>query len=121
MEIKVRFKNKVAEPLMNATDFCIQTREKTDKTHFYSLMFKVCYSDGVFKTYSFNSADEDLLKALLDRITEKGEFLFDTACKVCAQTSQGTALDYDGYLAMTKAGELDGELKFSGGDYVITA
>jgi len=121
MDIKVRFKNKMSEPVLNATDFCIQTRERADKTCFYSLMFKVCYSDGVSKTYSFNSTDEALLKTLLERIEAKGEFLFNTTCNVCEQTTQGAALNYDKYLALTETGELDGELNFVGGDYVITA
>jgi len=119
MEIQVRFKNKISEPLMRATDFCIESKETPEKT-MYSLVFKVCHSEGVFKTYSFDSCDENLLKALLEKITAKGQFLYDTACKVCKQSNQGTALNYDMYLDMTKSGELDGELKFAGGDYVIT-
>ena len=119
--IKVRFKNKIAEPLMNATDFRLQAREQSDNTYLYSLVFKVCYSDGVFKSYRFDSCDEALLQTLLERITAKGEFVFDTACKVCEQTSQGAALNYDSYLALSQSGELEGELKFVGGDYVITA
>ena len=120
MEVKVRFKNKISEPLMRATDFSIRSKQKKGET-MYSLEFKVCMSEGVFKTYSFDSHDEKLLKDLLDRITVKGEFLFNTACNACEETIRCTELDYDKYLALTKSGELAGELKFGGGDYVITA
>jgi len=119
--IKVRFKNKIAEPLMNATDFRLQAREMRDKTYLYSLAFKVCYSDGTTKTYHFDSTDEALLKALLEKIKAKGEFVFDTACKACLEADQDTALDYDSYLALSQSGEVEGELKFAGGDYVIIA
>ncbi|MCL2828337.1 MAG: hypothetical protein FWD99_06315 [Oscillospiraceae bacterium] len=119
MNAKVRFKNKISEPLMDATDFCIQTKAMPDKT-VYSLEFKVCYSEGVVKTYSFDSHDEKLIQDLFDRIAAKGEFLFDTACKACAQTIKCTELDYDMYLALTQSGEIEGDLKFAGGDYVVT-
>ena len=104
---------------MDCSDFCIKTKKKRDKT-FYSLEFTVCKSMGVSETYSFDSHDETLLKALLDQIMAKGEFLFDTDCKVCDKTIRCTELDYDKYLELTKSGELEGELKFAGGDYVIT-
>jgi hypothetical protein len=119
MEAKVRFKNKISEPLMKATDFSIRTKEKKGQT-FHSLEFKVCMSEGVNKTYSFDSHDELLLKKLLNKITEKGEFLFDLGCKACEETIRCTELDYDKYIELTQSGELTGELKFGGGDYVIT-
>ncbi|MCL2381043.1 MAG: hypothetical protein FWC64_05550 [Treponema sp.] len=115
MEAQVRFKNKISEPLYKATDFGIKTRKKKDTT-IYSLEFTVCKSMGVSKVYSFDSTDEKMLKALLGKIEEKGEFLFDEACKACDQT----ALDYDSYLALSQSGELKGELKFGDGGYVIT-
>jgi len=115
MEVKVRLKNKISEPLMTATDFAIKTKTRKGQT-IHSLEFKVCKSMGITDTYSFDSTDEALLKTLLEKITAKGEFLFNHACKACTQT----ALDYDMYLALSKSGELDGELKFGGGDYVIT-
>jgi len=117
-EIKVRLKNKVSEPLMTATDFCIKEKKKKDKVY-YSLEFRVCKSMGISDTYSFDSADEKLLKALMKKITTKGEFLFDRACKACK--CKKTAMDYDAYLEMSKCGELKAsDLKFRGGDYVIT-
>jgi len=119
MSMKVRFKNKISEPLMDVVDLNIRAKEKNGKT-VYSLEFKVCYSGGVFKTYSFDSHDEKLIKDLHDRIVAKGEFLFDTACTACEQTIRCTELDYDKYLEMTKCGELSGELKFAGVDYVVT-
>jgi uncharacterized protein YaaR (DUF327 family) len=117
MEVKVRFKNKISEPLYKATDFAIRTKKKKNDT-FYSLEFTVCKSMGVSKTYSFDSHDEKMLKALLERIKEKGEFLFDEACKACTKT----ALDYDQYKELASCGELKGgELKFGDkDDYVIT-
>jgi len=115
MEAKVRFKNKISEPLMKATDFSIRTRKKKDET-VYSLEFTVCKSMGISETYSFDSTDEKLLETLLDRIADKGEFLFDEACNACDKT----ALDYDMYIKLAQSGELDGELKFGDGDYVIT-
>ena len=119
MEIKVRFKNKIAEPLMNATDFVVLTKEKKGKTY-HSLEFKVDYSMGIKKTYSFDSHDERLIKDLYHSIMTKGEFLFDTVCPACEETVHCTEMDYDKYVEMTKCGELSGELKFAGGDYVIT-
>ena len=119
MEVKVRFKNKISEPLMKAIDFKVFAMEKKGKT-VHCLEFKVDYSMGVKKTYSFNSHDEKLIKDLYDRILAKGEFLFDTVCKACEETVHCTELDYDKYLEMTKCGELSGELKFGGEDYVIT-
>ena len=119
MEAKVRFKNKISEPLMKATDFAIKTRKKRDKT-FYSLEFTVCKSMGITETYSFDSHDEKLLRTLLDQIAAKGEFLFDADCKACEKTIRCTEMDYDRYLELTQSGELQGELKFAGGDYVIT-
>ena len=116
MEAKVRFKNKISEPLYTASDFVIRSKKKRDAT-VYSLEFNVCKSMGVSKTYSFDSPDENLLKALLERIKAKGEFLFDEACKACDQT----ALDYERYVELSKSGELSGELKFGDkDDYVIT-
>ena len=120
MEIKVRFKNKISEPLMAATDFGVRKKEKKGKTT-HSLEFTVCYSMGVSKQYSFDSHDERLIKDLHDRILEKGEFLFDSGCQACEETISCTELDYDKYLAMTEAGEIEGgELKFAGRDYIIT-
>jgi len=119
MEAQVRFKNKISEPLLKATDFGIKTKTKKDKT-WYSLEFTVCRSMGISATYSFDSHDKKLLETLLEQIKAKGEFLFDEDCKVCEKTVRCTELDYDKYVAMTKAGELKGELKFAGGDYVIT-
>jgi len=115
MEAKVRFKNKISEPLMKATDFSIKTRNKKGQTY-YSLEFTVCKSMGVNETYSFDSTDEKMLRALLDKIETRGEFLFDEACKACDKT----ALDYDMYRKLADSGELGGELKFGDGDYVIT-
>ena len=119
MEAKVRFKNKISEPLMSATDFGIKTKKKRGET-FYSLEFTVCKSMGISETYSFDSHDEKLLKTLLDQIMAKGEFLFDADCKACEKTIRCTEMDYDKYLELTRSGELEGELKFAGGDYVIT-
>ena len=119
MEVKVRFKNKISEPLMTATDFRIKSKTKRGET-VYSLEFIVCKSMGVSEMYSFDSHDEKLLEKLLVQIKDKGEFLFDTDCKVCEKTIRCTELDYDKYVEMTKCGELKGELKFAGGDYVIT-
>ena len=119
MEAKVRFKNKISEPLMDCSDFCIKTKTKQGVT-FYSLEFVVCKSMGVSETYSFDSHDETLLKKLLEQIKTKGEFLFDTDCKACEKTIRCTELDYDKYVEMSQCGELKGELKFAGGDYVIT-
>jgi len=119
LEAKVRFKNKISEPLMKATDFNIKAKKKRDKT-FYSLEFTVCKSMGISEVYSFDSHDERLLQKLLEQITAKGEFLFDEGCKACEKTIRCTELDYDKYLEMTQSGALDGELKFAGGDYVIT-
>ncbi|MCL2574143.1 MAG: hypothetical protein FWE34_06310 [Defluviitaleaceae bacterium] len=119
MEVKVRFKNKISEPLMTATDFCVRTKEKKGKT-LHCLEFKVDYSMGIKKTYNFDSHDEKLIKDLYDGILTKGEFLYDTVCPACEETVHCTELDYDKYLEMTKCGELSGELKFAGGDYVIT-
>jgi len=116
MEAKVRFKNKISEPLYSATGFAIRARKKRDTT-IYSLEFTVCKSMGVKKTYSFDSPDEALLKALLESIKAKGEFLFDEACGACDKT----ALDYERYVELSKSGELKGELKFGDrDDYVIT-
>jgi len=119
MAVKVRFKNKISEPLMEATDFVVKAKKKRDKTY-YSLEFTVCKSMGISETYSFDSHDEKLLKTLLDQIMAKGEFLFDEGCKACEKTIRCTEMDYDKYLEITKSGELQGELKFAGGDYVIT-
>jgi len=119
MEVKVRFKNKISEPLMTATDFCVKAKKKRNETY-YSLEFTVCKSMGVTETYSFDSHDEKLLRTLLEQILAKGEFLFDIDCKVCEKTVRCTELDYDKYLEMTQSGELKGELKFAGKDYVIT-
>jgi len=119
MEAKVRFKNKISEPLMSATDFSIKTKQKRGET-FYSLEFTVCKSMGISEVYSFDSHDEKLLKTLLDQIIAKGEFLFDEGCKACDKTIRCTEMDYDKYIEMTESGELKGELKFAGGDYVIT-
>jgi len=119
MIVKVRFKNKIAEPLMNATDFCVKTKEKKGKTY-HCLEFKVDYSMGIKKTYSFDSHDEKLINDLYDRISNKGEFLFDTLCTACEETISCTELDYDKYVEMSKCGELSGELKFGGEDYVVT-
>jgi len=119
MEAKVRFRNKISEPLMQATDFGIKTKKKRGET-FYSLEFTVCKSMGVSETYSFDSHDEGLLQTLFDRIKDKGEFLFDTDCKVCEKTIRCTELDYDKYIELTKSDGESGELKFAGGDYVIT-
>ena len=119
MEAKVRFKNKISEPLMKATDFRVFSKTKKGKT-LYSLEFVVDYSMGVKKTYNFDSHDEQLIKDLHDRILAKGEFLFDTLCKACEETINCTELDYDRYVEMTKCGELSGELKFGGTDYVVT-
>jgi len=116
MEVKVRFKNKISEPLYTATNFAVRSRKKKNET-VYSLEFTVCKSMGVSKTYSFDSHDEKMLNALLERIRAKGEFLFDEACKACDKT----ALDYDSYVKMAQGGELKGELKFGDkDDYVIT-
>jgi hypothetical protein len=104
---------------MTATDFGIKTKTKKGNT-VHSLEFTVCKSMGVNETYSFDSHDKKLLETLLEQIKVKGEFLFDEDCKVCEKTVRCTELDYDKYVAMTKAGELKGELKFAGGDYVIT-
>ena len=119
MEVKVRFKNKIAEPLMKATDFAVCTKEKKGETY-YCLEFKVDYSMGIKKTYSFDSHDKKLIKDLCDRILAKGEFLFDTVCPMCEETIHCTELDYDKYVEKSKCGELSGELKFAGGDYVVT-
>ena len=119
MEVKVRFKNKISEPLMSATDFCIKSKKKKGETY-YCLEFVVCKSMGVSETYSFDSHDEKLLVVLLENIEAKGEFLFDTDCKACEKTIRCTELDYDKYVEMSQCGELKGELKFAGGDYVIT-
>ena len=119
MEIKVRFANKISEPLMKATDFKVFPMEKKGKT-IHVLEFQADYSMGVKKTYHFESHDEKLIKDLHDRILAKGEFLFDTGCKACEETIHCTELDYDKYLEMSKCGELSGELKFGGEDYVIT-
>jgi len=119
MVVKVRFKNKIAEPLMNATDFCIKSKEKKGKT-VYCLEFKADYSMGIKKTYSFDSYDEKLIKDLYDRICTKGEFLFDTLCTACEETIHCTELDYDKYVEMGECGQLGGELKFGGKDYVVT-
>ena len=118
MDIKVRFKNKIAEPLMSATDFSIKTKKRRDDTY-YSLEFTVCKSMGISETYSFDSHDEKLLTTLLEQIMAKGEFLFDTDCKACEKTIRCTEMDYDKYLELTQSG-VDGELKFAGKDYVIT-
>ena len=116
MEVKVRFKNKISEPLYTASNFAVRTRKKKNET-VYSLEFTVCKSMGVSKTYSFDSHDEKMLNALLEMIKAKGEFLFDEACKACEET----ALDYDRYKELAKDGELKGELKFGDkDDYVIT-
>ncbi|MCL2617454.1 MAG: hypothetical protein FWD98_00225 [Defluviitaleaceae bacterium] len=115
MEAKVRFKNKISEPLMTATDFGIKTRTRKGET-VYSLEFTVCKSMGVSEVYSFDSTDEKLLRALLSKIEASGEFLFDEACKVCDKT----ALDYDRYVELAQSGEIGGELKFGDGGYVIT-
>ncbi|MCL2857492.1 MAG: hypothetical protein FWE19_07250 [Oscillospiraceae bacterium] len=104
---------------MTATDFGVKAKKKHDKIY-YSLEFTVCKSMGVSEVYSFDSHDEKLLKTLLDQIMAKGEFLFDTDCKACDRTIRCTELDYDKYVEMTESGELKGELKFAGGDYVIT-
>jgi hypothetical protein len=116
MEVKVRFKNKISEPLYTASNFAVRTKKKKNET-VYSLEFTVCKSMGVSKTYSFDSHDEKMLNALLERIKAKGEFLFDEACKACEET----ALDYDRYKELASCGELKGELKFGDkDDYVIT-
>jgi hypothetical protein len=116
MEAKVRFKNKISEPLMKATDFKIVTKKRKNET-IYCLEFTVCMSMGHSKTYCFESHDEKMLKVLLEKIKAKGEFLFDEACKACDKT----ALDYDRYLELAKCGDLKGELKFGDkDDYVIT-
>ena len=119
MTAKVRFKNKISEPLMEATDFGILTREKKGKT-VHSLQFTVCKSMGIKSTYSFDSHDKKLLETVLENIKAKGEFLFDRDCKLCEETVRCTELDYDKYVQMTESGELKGELKFGGKDYVIT-
>jgi hypothetical protein len=119
MEAKVRFKNKISEPLLTATDFAIKTKKKKGK-EFHYLEFTVCKSMGVSKTYTFDSHDKVLLEKLLENIKAKGEFLFDEDCGACEQTISCTEMDYDKYIEMTKCGELKGELKFAGGDYVIT-
>ena len=119
MEVKVRFKNKISEPLMSATDFRVICKEKRGKT-VHSLEFVVCKSMGISETYSFDSHDKQLLEKLRDKILAKGEFLFDADCKACEKTIRCTELDYDKYIEMSQCGELKGELKFAGGDYVIT-
>ena len=119
MEAKVRFKNKISEPLMKATDFGIKTKTKRGTT-FHSLEFTVCKSMGVSETYSFDSHDKNLLEKLLEQISIKSEFLFDEDCKLCEKTIRCTELDYDKYIELSQCGELGGELKFAGGDYVIT-
>ncbi|MCL2674439.1 MAG: hypothetical protein FWE92_03815 [Defluviitaleaceae bacterium] len=120
MEVKVRFKNKISEPLMTATDFCVKKKTKRNNEAYYCLEFTVCKSMGIAETYSFDSHDEKLLQLLLEQILAKGEFLFDVDCKACEKTVRCTELDYDKYLELSKCGELKGELKFAGGDYVIT-
>ncbi|MCL2616279.1 MAG: hypothetical protein FWD96_01390, partial [Defluviitaleaceae bacterium] len=80
----------------------------------------VCKSMGIAETYSFDSHDEKLLRTLLEQIQAKGEFLFDEGCEACEQTIRCTEMDYDKYLELTKSGGITGELKFAGGDYVIT-
>jgi len=120
MEVKVRFKNKISEPLMTATDFCVKAKKKRNGEAYYSLEFTVCKSMGIAETCSFDSHDEKLLKTLLEQILAKGEFLFDVDCKACEKTIRCTEMDYDKYLEMTKDGEVNGELKFAGKDYVIT-
>jgi hypothetical protein len=119
MEAKVRFQNKISEPLMKATDFRILSKEKKGKT-VHSLEFKADYSMGIKKTYSFDSYDEKLIKDLYDRIAAKGEFLFDRVCPACEETIHCTEMDYDKYVEMSECGELSGELKFGGKDYVVT-
>ena len=119
MEAKVRFNNKISEPLMNATNFRIIKREKKGKT-IHSLEFTVCYSMGVNMDYSFDSYDEKIVKDLYDKIAERGEFLFDRACKACEETVSCTEMDYDLYLEMSQAATEGGELKFAGKDYVVT-
>ncbi|MCL2699631.1 MAG: hypothetical protein FWE68_04910, partial [Defluviitaleaceae bacterium] len=117
---KVRFKNKISEPLMKATDFVVKAKKKRDK-EWYSLEFTVCKSMGISEVYSFDSHDEKLLNDLLDRIKEKGEFLFDEGCNACEKTIRCTEMDYDKYIEMAQCGELGGELKFGDkGGYVIT-
>jgi len=119
MEVKVRLKNRISEPLVSATDFVIKTKEKKGKT-VHSLEFTVCNSMGIKETFSFDSHDKALLDALLSGIKEKGEFLFDVDCKVCDKTVRCTEMDYDKFVEMTQCGEYQGELKFAGKDYVIT-
>jgi hypothetical protein len=122
MEAKVRFKNKISEPLLKASDFSIKTkkRRKTNE-EYYSLEFTVCKSMGISETYSFDSHDKKLLSDLLARIEAKGEFLFDLGCKACEKTVRCTEMDYDKYLEIAKSEGIEGEFKFGDSDgYVIT-
>lgn len=119
MVAKVRLKNKIDEPLREATDFAIRTKVKKGKT-LHSLEFTVCKSMGIKETYSFDSYDAKIVTTLFDSIKEKGEFLFDVDCKVCDKTVRCTELDYDKFIEMTECGEYQGDLKFAGKDYVIT-
>ena len=115
MEVKVRFKNKISEPLYTASDLRIISKKKKNET-LYCLEFRVCKSMGIAKTYSFDSTDEKLLQTLLEKIKAKGEFLFDEGCKACEET----ALDYDSYVKLSESGELKGDMKFGDdGGYVI--
>jgi len=119
MEVKVRFKNKISEPLYKATDFAIKTKSWKNKT-WHCLEFNVCKSMGISETYSFDSHDKRLLEDLLERIKAKNEFIFDEDCKICEKTIRCTELDYDKYLEMLQTCKFESDkFKFAGGDYVI--